>query len=275
MHFLTTHDLHKLFERYSNHLLNVNDQQEADNRLSSLASCLTGDVCITLEKEARGGNAEAMCLQSARLICGWQCAVDKKGGVVWMENAAGRGNAFAQHTLGGWHEHGAPHFGIPKDLALAIAWYEKAAQQGWGQSQSALGRILFLDENIRERERGWQLLNAAATKGVWSAATIVARAYEVGDFVTKDLQESLRFHQTLASQGCTLSKRKLRESSKARSFNRRLGAAAGTCAIAFVLVLTLGIVCEWGFLLAIVAAIGAAAIALGGTWWLVNNVEIR
>jgi TPR repeat protein len=199
------------FEQYITHNLNVNGQDDAKARLQAFASRITPADVESLRRASAEGMTEASCLLAACLIQGWHVMADKqKGGELYLD-AARKGNAYAQHTVAGWHEHGAPLFGCPQNQRTAIEWYEKAAAQTFAQSQSALGRIYFLQDDSSSQEKGWKMLNAAAEKGIWSAMTMIARAYEVGDYVQQNKKESLRIYRKLAKRGCALSKKKARE----------------------------------------------------------------
>ena len=58
----------------------------------------------------------------------------------WYESAAEAGVASAQFKLANAYFAGA---GVPRDMAKALVWYERAARQGLAEAQHALGILLI------------------------------------------------------------------------------------------------------------------------------------
>lgn len=92
----------------------------------------------------------------------------------WLEAAAKRGLAEAQHEIGVRCLHGHE---VPKDPARAIEWLEKAAAQGLGQAAQSLGHLY---ENLRagagDRDRAIEWYYRAAVAFRKSGRTEDARA---------------------------------------------------------------------------------------------------
>jgi uncharacterized protein len=65
-------------------------------------------------------------------------ARDVEAAVEWYQKAAEQGMPEAQTALGDAHASGS---GVPADTEAAIAWYEKAAAQGHPAAQTKLAAL--------------------------------------------------------------------------------------------------------------------------------------
>jgi hypothetical protein len=63
---------------------------------------------------------------------------DYKQAVAWYQKAADQGNAGAQYNLGFMYKNG---YGVNKDSKQAVAWYQKAADQGDVDAKQALKKL--------------------------------------------------------------------------------------------------------------------------------------
>jgi TPR repeat protein len=61
---------------------------------------------------------------------------DNQQAMAWYRKAAEQGFALAQNNLGAMYAKG---LGVPKDDAQALAWFRKAAEQGVEQAQTSIG----------------------------------------------------------------------------------------------------------------------------------------
>jgi TPR repeat protein len=66
---------------------------------------------------------------------------DYAAALTWFRKAADKGDASAQHALGGAYFEG---LGVPQDYAAAASWYQKAADQGQINSQAVLASLYEL-----------------------------------------------------------------------------------------------------------------------------------
>jgi TPR repeat protein len=77
--------------------------------------------------------------------------------------------------------------GVAKDVAEAVRWYRKAADQGYAAAQYDLGRAYDLGDGVAkdnvEAARWWQ---KAAEQGIAKAQYNLGLAYHSGAGVTKD-----------------------------------------------------------------------------------------
>jgi uncharacterized protein len=87
---------------------------------------------------------------------------DYAAALTWFRKAADKGDASAQHALGGAYFEG---LGVPQDYAAAASWYQKAADQGQINSQAVLASLYELGWGVPQdyvKAHKWANLAAAA-----------------------------------------------------------------------------------------------------------------
>lgn len=73
------------------------------------------------------------------------------------------GDIEAQYNIGVMYDEGA---GRPQDLALAAAWYRKAAQQGFMDAQTNLGMMYYHGQGVgQDRDEAAKWFRLAADQG--------------------------------------------------------------------------------------------------------------
>jgi hypothetical protein len=104
----------------------------------------------------------------------------------------------AQATLGAAYQLGR---GVPQDYAQAVAWYRKAAEQGFPFAQNALGVLLSEGNGVSKDEaEAATWYRRAAEQGDTSAQFNLGVSYQFGTGVTMDYSESY-FWYRVASAG--------------------------------------------------------------------------
>ncbi len=127
----------------------------------------------------------------------------------WFNKSAAQGNAEAQEMLGTCYENG---IGVEKDMNKAIEWYSKSAEQGHRHSQYKLGAYYFMryykciinKENALMNTfavKAFTWLSKSAEQGHFGAQSMLARCYEGGIGVKKDLVKAFEWHSKAAEQG--------------------------------------------------------------------------
>jgi TPR repeat protein len=109
-------------------------------------------------------------------------------------------SAFAQFNTGFRYEMG---IGKTKNLAEAVEWYRKAAEQGYLAAQSGLGRLYLkggdgVGKNELEAINWFQ---KAAEKGDIFAQSTLGAIYSTGDGVAEDKVEAVKWYLKAANQG--------------------------------------------------------------------------
>ena len=106
-----------------------------------------------------------------------------------LVKAAESGDAEAQHNLGRAYETGR---GVAKDEAQALAWYRKAAAQGW---EDAIARLEELGESLSDERAD------AADPDDPAELYRLGLAYEEGKGVRRDYNRAAVLHRKAAERG--------------------------------------------------------------------------
>lgn len=119
-----------------------------------------------------------------------------------LEEKANQGDAEAQFKMGDYYQWDAN----PRDIATAIKWYERAANNEHRGGQYALGLCYSSGNGVAESfEKGLELLEKAAEKGYAPAQYFVGEMYYYGDDENdnkgKDYEKALKWHEKSAEQG--------------------------------------------------------------------------
>jgi hypothetical protein len=119
--------------------------------------------------------------------------------VEWWQKAAAQGDANAQYNLGVMYNKGE---GVPKDAARAIEWYRKAAEQGNSYAQFNLAASYATGEGVpKDAVRAAEWVQKAAAQGVAMAQNNLGSMYHDGDGVPKDLVLAYAWANLAAAQG--------------------------------------------------------------------------
>ena len=112
---------------------------------------------------ASSGNAEAQFNLGLMYVFGDGVPKDTTKAVAWYGKAADQGYVGAQVSLGEMYAKGD---GVPHDAAQAVAWYRKAADQGHPFAQSHLGAMYYKGEGVpKDLVLSYVWRNLAAAQG--------------------------------------------------------------------------------------------------------------
>jgi len=119
--------------------------------------------------------------------------------IAWYRRAADQGYAPAQNNLAGLYARG---LGVKKDDKKAVALYQKAAAQGLMVAQSSLGYFYEHGFGVaRNYAQAARWYHAAAEQGNPIAQHNLAYMYEQGRGVTQDIPAAIRWYRQAAAQG--------------------------------------------------------------------------
>jgi TPR repeat protein len=127
-------------------------------------------------------------------------AQDDKLMIQSYERGANLQDAECQHNLALCYATG---MGVDKDAELAIAWFEKAAQQDHTDSQTELALQLFERGHDEDNRQGMQWLLKAAEAGDCKAMKLACDIYRSGRVVPKDFTQAARWLMTALYKGHT------------------------------------------------------------------------
>jgi TPR repeat protein len=152
-----------------------------------------------LTKKAEAGDAEAQAKLGLMYATGKGVPKDVAKAVEWFQKAAALGNSDAQNNLGVSYANG---YGVPKDAAKAVEWYQKAAAQGNPNAQAKLGSMYDTGEGVpKDAAKAVEWFQKAAALGNSDAQLILGIMYDNGDGVPKDGAKAVEWYQKAAAQG--------------------------------------------------------------------------
>jgi|GEM_PF-1958416 hypothetical protein len=160
---------------------------------------------------AKGLGVEANLLQAGKYF---SRAADKGNDLGWMHlialsesedfvrqtlRAADRTDAEAQNLMGELYAHG---WGVKRDYLLAVAYYQKAAEQGFAPGVRNLGIAHEMGWGMkRDYPKAVEYFRKAAAKKDPAAAEALGKAYQEGWGVEKDPRKAMDHYQRAADLG--------------------------------------------------------------------------
>ncbi len=116
----------------------------------------------------------------------------------WLPKAE-RGDIFAQYVLGHMYCVGQ---GVPKNPAIGLSWYRRAADQGFAPGQLALGTMYYNGEGVKQDYTlAAKWFRLAAERGYDRAQNNLAAMYMNGTGVPKDYMQAIKWLRAAADQG--------------------------------------------------------------------------
>ena len=118
---------------------------------------------------------------------------------IWLA-LADQGDGQAQYALGTLYEQGHP--GVPQDVAKAIIWYQKSAEQGIPSAENNLALIYATGRGVeRDPANALSLWLSAANKGHVQAQYNAGLAFFRGSGVERDIGRASQLFQQAAAGG--------------------------------------------------------------------------
>ncbi|NDJ14760.1 MAG: hypothetical protein EBY17_26805, partial [Acidobacteriia bacterium] len=134
-----------------------------------------------------------------RYLNGTGVAKDEVQAVAWFRKAAEQGYAAGQNHLGFMYQNGT---GVAKDEVQAVAWYRKAAEQGLANGQNNLG---FMYQNgtgvAKDEVQAVAWYRKAAEQGLAAGQHNLGAMYQHGTGVAKDEVQAVAWYRRAAEQG--------------------------------------------------------------------------
>ncbi len=117
----------------------------------------------------------------------------------YLEGLANSSDPAAQLDLGWMYENGE---GVAKDLAQAVRWYRKAADQGMDRAQYNLGVMYLAGEGLsKDPAEALSWFRKAAEQGHADAQINMGAMYYSGIGVAKDDAQAAEWYRKAAEQG--------------------------------------------------------------------------
>ena len=119
--------------------------------------------------------------------------------VKWYRRAAEEGDANAQTKLGLMYDKGD---GVPQDFAEAVKWYRRAAEQGNAEAQYNLARMYRNGQGVpQDIAEAMKWCRRAAEEGDATAQFNLGALYANGQGVPEDHAEAAKWYRRAAEQG--------------------------------------------------------------------------
>jgi TPR repeat protein len=188
-------------------------------------------------KEANAGNSNAQYDVGAMYQNGRGVAMNRGQAIEWYQKAAAQNNQNAisrlnliqsneerfsktrahaekgevdsQYDLGNMYAEG---IGVDADMAKALTWYEKAANQGYEKAQYKLGLIYYEESSAMEdHAKAFRLFQSAAEKGYPAAQFHLGKMYATGQGVKRNYETALDWLHKAADGGFSEARREMIE----------------------------------------------------------------
>jgi len=123
--------------------------------------------------------------------------------VLWIvepiKSKARNGDPQAELAIGLWLERGL--FGAKTNVAEAVKWYRRAADQGFAQAQVQLGYSYCAGRGVpKDQEAAARWYRKAADQGNCEGQLMLAAAFNEGSGVPKDYEEAAKWYRKAADQ---------------------------------------------------------------------------
>lgn len=152
-----------------------------------------------LRQRAQSGDPEAQYLYAEALRKGGyendSIPKDIAEALNWYRKAAEQGVEQTQIHLGKCYDYG---LGVESNMAEAMKWYKKAADQGSAKGQFCLGVCYQLSNNLAEALNWYR---KAAEQGYVNAQFNLGSHYQSGDGITQNLSLAMYWYLKAAEQG--------------------------------------------------------------------------
>lgn len=175
--------------------------------------CSDKDLIDLLKTEimAEQGDADAQLHLGDAYFKGEGVEKDLAEAVIWYRKAADQGVAIAQNSLGDCYRY---RYGVGRhNFTEAVKWYRKAAEQGNVNAQKNLGGLYYkgVGSIKKDLKEAAKWYRMAAEQGDVGAQYFLGNAYYYGLGVDKDLAESEKWYCRAAEQGNAEAQEKLED----------------------------------------------------------------
>lgn len=147
-----------------------------------------------LKRAAEQGDAEAQFSMWRIYFNGLGVQENKQEALTWLHRAAGAGSLDAMTVLGNMYQEAVV---VEEDKVLAILYYNFASKHGNTGAKTALGAMYFHDENFKDEDKGFKLLQEAAEEGDSTGQFMYAFALQS----KKDYENAFKWFMAAAEQG--------------------------------------------------------------------------
>ena len=165
---------------------------------SSTVFCVGEEARTGLAQRAEKGDVEAMDALATQHLSACTGKNDPAKGMELLTQAALKGNAHSQLTLGEAYQNGK---GVERNLTAAVAWFEKSAAKGNPSAQNDLGVARLNGEGAdRDPVAAAKWFQLSAEQDFDEAAFNLATLYDRGLGVAQDYRAARKWYQQAAER---------------------------------------------------------------------------
>ena len=118
----------------------------------------------------------------------------------WFLKAAEQGNGRAQNAVGNDYANGTG--GVEKNMEEALKWYRKSAELGCGRGQNSMGWCYEWGKGVeKDMEEAVRWYRKSAEQGCANGQNNLGNCYVNGKGVEKDMTEAVKWYCKSAEQG--------------------------------------------------------------------------
>src|SRR6266536_1790707 len=159
-----------------------------------IASCATTKPSIDIAEQTTLANAGDPVAQN-KLGIAYDAGIgtqrDMAKAVMWYRKSAEQGNADAQNSMGSLYQSGD---GVPKDSTQAVYWYQKAAAQGHTVAQNSLAIRYLKGQGVdKDAAKALYWYEEAAKGGNFEAMRNLGEIYASGRGVDRNSKEAYKW----------------------------------------------------------------------------------
>ena len=149
---------------------------------------------MKLTSDAESGSLSAEIELGARYMTGEGVPRDLAAAAHWYEKAAQRGEPNAQNQIGYFYQSG---IGVPQDLTRAMHWYQLSASSGDASALVNMGVLYLMGIGVnKDVPHAASIFENAARKGNGTAAAYLGDIYYFGLLGPVDLPAAERWFET-------------------------------------------------------------------------------
>lgn len=181
---------------------------------SSYQKICTSELCkkqfVQLKKYGRWGDAKSQLVVASAYLYGDGVEQDIDKAVSWLKRTgyntssnAAKYSLHAFHIMAQLYQKG---IGVEQDLSLANKYLDKLAERNYGPELFDRAFAEFDQNNVA---RGITYLEQASTSNFDEASYYLARMYQQGNFITKDINKAASYYQKVVKQDYKDSRQRL------------------------------------------------------------------
>ena len=167
---------------------------------------------IQIRKFGRWGDAKSQLVVASAYLYGDGFEQDTQNAISWFKRVAyNHSPGAAKYSLSAFHTMAKLYqagIGVEQDIALAKKYFDKLAGKQYGPVLFDRAFVEFEQDNLTQ---GIKLLEQASNGNHAEASYFLARIYQQGEFVERDIKKSANYYQGIVRQDYKDSRQRLEQ----------------------------------------------------------------